>query len=208
MTQKKDSQWIIGLIVGALTGIAGYYGTQTLHRNLQATRPRGRFGGFSRRTYHSFREVREELAYLLQHRAAIRRAMQLVDPAFQHRLMLAVTHVNGCRYCAHYHARLALQDGFSQDEVAELLGGEVTGCPAEEIPALRYAQHFAESNKHPEPAMRQQLVEIYGAERAQAIEIVIRMISLGNYSGNTFDYFLYRISGGKWGDRQTLIHTF
>ncbi len=195
----RKSGFITGVILGASLWQMGYL----IARNWQATRPKGKFGGFPRRTYHSLQEMLADVRYLMDQRAFIRRAMQLVGSAFQHRLMLAVTQVNGCRYCAHYHARLALRDGFDPEEVRELLGGAMDSCPPEELPALRYAQHFAESNKNPDPAMRQQLAEIYGAEKAQAIEIVIRMISLGNYSGNTFDYFLYRISGGKWGIRRT-----
>ncbi|MFC2009044.1 hypothetical protein ACFLUT_03220 [Chloroflexota bacterium] len=41
--------------------------------------------------------------------------------------------------------------------------------------------------------------QTYGAEKADAIHLVLRLIRMGNLMGNTWDYFLHRISFGKWG---------
>lgn len=35
--------------------------------------------------------------------------------------MLAVTQVNGCRYCSYVHARMALQAGLSEQEIRTVL---------------------------------------------------------------------------------------
>jgi hypothetical protein len=42
-------------------------------------------------------------------------------------------------------------------------------------------------------------VEIYGEEKAEAIEIVLRMIRSGNLLGNLWDYWLFRLSFGRLG---------
>ncbi len=123
----------------------------------------------------------------------------IIDAAFRERLMLAVTAVNGCRYCSWAHAKQALVTGITGDEVKALLTGEVGDSPAAELPALLYAQHWAESGGRPELAARTQLVETYGAEIVQAIELSLRTIQWGNLSGNTFDYILYRLSFGRLG---------
>jgi AhpD family alkylhydroperoxidase len=123
----------------------------------------------------------------------------IIDAAFRERLMLAVTAVNGCRYCSWAHAKQALVTGITGDEVRSLLTGEVGNSPAAELPALLYAQHWAESGGRPELAARAQLVETYGAETVQAIELSLRTIQWGNLSGNTFDYILYRLSFGRLG---------
>jgi len=112
--------------------------------------------------------------------------------------MLAVTSVEGCRYCSYFHSKLALKGGISQEEIGTLLSGDVEGCPEEETLAVLYAQHWAESNTHPDPEAVQKLQEIYGSEKAEAIHLMLRMIRLGNLLGNTWDYLLYRISFGKW----------
>ena len=62
-----------------------------------------------------------------------------------------------------------------------------------------YAQHWAESNAHPDPEVVEKLQHTYGEEKADAIHLVLRLIRMGNLMGNTWDQFLYRISFGRWG---------
>ncbi len=155
---------------------------------------------FPRRIYPSVGAFLADMRYMLRNRERVRWAMRHLDVAFRERLMLAVTQVNGCRYCSYYHARLALQEGLSPDEVQQLLDGIVEHCPPDEATALFYAQHWAETEGHPDPQARQKLVETYGSDMAEAIEITLRVIKMGNYLGNTTDYFLYRLSRGRWGN--------
>ena len=157
------------------------------------------FGGFHRRTYASLSDFLADVRYMLLHREQIRAAMRLIDPAFRERLMLAVTQVNACRYCSEYHAKLALKTGLSHDEVRQLLDGDAVGCPSEQLTAILYARHWAEAAGNPDPDIRQTLIETYGPTKAAAIGMVLRMINTGNLSGNTFDFMLYRVSGGRLG---------
>lgn len=112
--------------------------------------------------------------------------------------MLAVISVEGCRYCSFLHSRLALKGGVGLDEIRQLLSGEFSECPEDEVIAILYAQHWAESSARPDPEADQKLMKQYGSEKAQAIHLMLRMIRLGNLLGNTWDYFLYRITLGKW----------
>ncbi|MFW6136286.1 MAG: hypothetical protein ACOC7N_05650 [Chloroflexota bacterium] len=73
------------------------------------------------------------------------------------------------------------------------------GSPADEVPALLYAQHWAEADGQPDPEVRQRVHQRYGEEQLESIEIVLRMIRMGNLLGNTVDYLLYRVSFGRWG---------
>jgi AhpD family alkylhydroperoxidase len=157
------------------------------------------FGGFHRRTYAGFSDFLADVRYMLQNREQIRAAMHLIDETFRERLMLAVTQVNECRYCSEYHAKQALKTGLSQDEVQDLLDGVADQCPPEQLTAILYARHWAEMAGHPDSDVRQTLVDTYGADKVAAIEMVLRMINVGNLSGNTFDYLLYRLSGGRLG---------
>ena len=113
--------------------------------------------------------------------------------------MLAVTSVGCCRYCSYFHSKLALKGGIKQEEIGKLLSGNFECCPEEEVLAILYAQHWAESNAHPDPEATQKLQETYGSEKSDAIHLMLRMIRLGNLLGNTWDYLLYRISFGNWG---------
>jgi hypothetical protein len=160
------------------------------------------FPGFAKRTYQSLDEVKTDIRFMREHSGDIHEAMQLIDPAFRERLMLAVTQVNGCRYCAQYHAKMALERGVDDDEVARLLDGSFDDAPPEERTALFYAQHWADQRGDPDPEARARLVDAYGDDRADAIDVLLQMIKMGNYLGNAWDYVLYRVSGGRWGNSQ------
>ncbi len=121
------------------------------------------------------------------------------DPAlsaeFSERIMLAVTQVNGCRYCSFVHTRMALASGVSRDELALLAGGEFDGLPQSEQVALAFAQHYAETLGNYDPDTWTTLVETYGEDTALHIRAVIRSITIGNLTGNTLDALLSRLRG-------------
>jgi len=156
---------------------------------------------YKRRTYCSLSEMFTDVQAILSRRKEIRSLMRggVIAPAFRERLMLVVTEVNGCRYCSYAHARAALSEGVPQKEIEALAGGVFEGGPPEELPALLYAQHWAESNGKPEATGRDRVVERYGESAVETMELALRMIRVGNLSGNTFDYLLHRISFGRWG---------
>jgi len=156
---------------------------------------------YQRRTYHSLGELLADLRMILSRRKEIRSLMRggAIAPAFRERLMLVVTEVNGCRYCSYAHARSALSEGVPQEEIEALAAGVLEGSPPEEAPALLYAQHWAEADGKPDAAARKQVVARYGEQVVGMIELALRMIRVGNLSGNTFDCLLHRISFGKWG---------
>ncbi len=156
---------------------------------------------FNRRIYAGMGELTADLVWPLRQRQRLRRAMRgrLLSPQFRERLMMAVTAVNQCRYCSYFHARESLRVGLPPEEVRSLLEGNLHHAPEEELPALLYAQHWAESNGAPDAAARQQLQQTYGPERAEAIETVLRLIRTGNLLGNTADWLLYRLSLGRLG---------
>jgi AhpD family alkylhydroperoxidase len=124
---------------------------------------------------------------------------ETLSAAFRERLMLAVTEVNRCRYCAYYHAKQALVEGLSEAELQALTEGEFDSSPAEERPALLYAQHWAEADGSPDEEAHARIVELYGAETANAIDLALRVVRIGNPMGNTWDGLLYRVSLGRWG---------
>jgi AhpD family alkylhydroperoxidase len=161
---------------------------------------------FKRRIYHSLSEVVADLKAIMARRDQMKPLMrgELIDAAFRERLMLAVTAVNGCRYCSYLHAKQALVEGMSSEEVKALQDGELANSPTEELAALLYAQHWAETRGKPEPAARRRVTERYGEEMVEAMELALRTIQMANLLGNTMDYTLYRVSFGRWGSSQSL----
>ncbi len=155
---------------------------------------------FQRRTL-TFKQFWHEFWTIMRSRRQIRAVMkeESIPLPFRERLMLAVTSVNSCRYCSYAHARNALTAGIAPEEIKALCNGIFDNCPSQEMPALLYAQHWAESSGQPDSKARQEIIDIYGEVITSDIELTLRMIQFGNLSGNTFDYFLYRISCGHWG---------
>lgn len=157
---------------------------------------------FKRRIYKSPVGLWRDFKYIFSRRRIIKEAMsgELVSEAFRERLMMAVTEVNGCRYCRYYHASEALKAGISQAELEEFMkGGIPEDTPPEEVQALAYAQHWAENDTSAKAAFTKGLEETYGARTAEAIDMILRMIRVGNLLGNTWDYILFRVSFGHFG---------
>ena len=109
-----------------------------------------------------------------------------ITRAFVEKIMTVTTAVNECTYCAWYHAKAAVASGVSAEEVQDLLDLQFHATASDrELMALLYAQHYAETNRQPEPQMTARLIETYGARTAQHIMLAIRVISFGNLMGNT-----------------------
>jgi AhpD family alkylhydroperoxidase len=123
-----------------------------------------------------------------------------ISPEFRERLMLAVTEVNRCPYCSFAHTKMALQSGLKSGEIRQILQHNAQDCPETEIQAILYAQHWAETDGHPDPEFRTSMEKQYGAAKTEIIEIVLRMMRMGNLIGNSLDYLLYRVSFGHWGN--------
>jgi AhpD family alkylhydroperoxidase len=118
-----------------------------------------------------------------------------VSRSFAEKIMLVVTQVNGCRYCDYGHTRMAVRSGVSLEEIGKLATLEFADFSPEQVPALEFARHFAEKNGKPDPVAQRRLVDTYGPETSQDILNYIRMITLGNLSGNTADAFISRLKG-------------
>ena len=157
---------------------------------------------FRRRTYRGPIDFLGDLRFLISNRSLLKAAMQggVISFGFKERLMMVVTEVNGCRYCSWYHSAQSLKAGLSEAELRLLLAGQIPdGAPAEELPALAYARHWAQTDARPDPEATRSLAEVYSAERAAAIHVVLRMIRAGNLMGNSLDWLLYKASRGRLG---------
>ena len=150
--------------------------------------------GFRKRTYtpRTFvHDLRNVLAHLPSFRETARSGR--VSRSFAEKIMLAVTQVNGCRYCAYGHTRTALRSGVAPEVIAQILAGDLEGLAEEEAVALAFAQHWAETEGHPDPDAERRFRAYYGPQVSTDILNWMRMIQMGNLMGNTFDALLYRL---------------
>lgn len=118
-----------------------------------------------------------------------------LDRAFSERIMLAVTQVNDCRYCDYGHSLAALRAGVTREELEAIKDGDFSAASEDELPALLFAQHYASEGGQPEDEAHEALIRAYGETKAARILLTIRMITIGNLLGNTFDALLSRLRG-------------
>lgn len=134
---------------------------------------------------------------IFDHIDELRRAARggRVSKGFAEKIMLVVSRVNDCSYCCYGHSRVALAAGVSEAELQSLLALDLGTFPTNEVVALTFAQHYAETNCQPDPAAWQRVVAYYGEEKANDILAYLHMITFGNLFGNTFDALLCRLVG-------------
>jgi AhpD family alkylhydroperoxidase len=118
-----------------------------------------------------------------------------VDRAFAERVMMAVTQVNGCRYCSFVHTKAALLSGVTSEEIRAIQTSEFDKIPTDQVAALMFAQHYAEMDGNPDPEAWQRMITVYGADITRDLMVYFRLISLANLWGNTFDALLSRLAG-------------
>ncbi len=151
---------------------------------------------FMKRLYKS-RDFFRLLSDLMSSAGATRKLSgeDRISKQFMERIMLAVTEVNGCRYCSYFHTQVSLMSGLNKKEIYRALEGDFEDAPKEELAALYFAQHYAESAGKPNPDAVICLKEAYGESKAGAIIAYVRAIMIGNAWGNMFDALRYRIKG-------------
>ncbi len=102
---------------------------------------------------------------------------------FTERLMLAVTEVNRCAMCSYAHTKMALEAGMSIDEINSLLAGDLSDVRPDEMPAILFAQHYADSRGRPSKEAWSSILRQYGDKKSIAILGAIRTVMLGNTYG-------------------------
>lgn len=135
------------------------------------------------------------LSDLVGNFSTVRTSKSKLDKQFQNKILLAVTQVNGCRYCSYLHTKHALESGMSEEEIKSLLAGEVGNIDNEESVALIFAQHYAETQANPDLKSVQRLFDIYGNEKANYIIATIQAIMAGNIHGISVDLLQSRLRG-------------
>jgi len=145
---------------------------------------------FKKRTY-TFKSFRRDISYMRKNRSKIKefRKAKRLSQQFRERIMLAVTAVNECRYCAWGHSLMALNYGCTEEEIEQIMEHDFGSCNPDEVTGLAYAQHYAETGGLPTEDVKQKLVDFYGEQKAQDIQLTINMVTIGNLLGNTFDAF-------------------
>ena len=118
--------------------------------------------------------------------------------ALRERVMLGVTAINDCRFCAWGHSHWAFSQGVSLEEVNQILGNQVGALKANdpaEAAAILFGQHYAEHLGKIDPDSILNLRNHFSAAQVREILAYVYFITFTNLSGNTVDAVLERIRG-------------
>ena len=115
-----------------------------------------------------------------------------INSEFVERLMLAVTEVNKCAMCSYAHSKMALEMGMNSEEIKDMLNGEFSAVPNDELQAVMFAQHYADNRGNPTKESWDQIVSVYGQDKALGILGAIRAIMMGNAYGIAWGSFFNR----------------
>ena len=91
----------------------------------------------------------------------------ILSPKFIERIMLAVTEVNDCPLCSYGHTKMALEMGMSPSEIKNLLSGNQSDVPEDEIAGVMFAQHYAEYRGKPDPLSYNRIKDLYTPREAK-----------------------------------------
>jgi len=147
-------------------------------------------------TYLAFLSIRN-FSYAKRH--------GLMSRPFDERIMLAVTEVNGCELCSYAHTKRALETGMSNEAIQNILAGINDDVPSEEMPAIMFAQHYADLRGHPSMQSWERILEIYGVPKAKGILGAVRIMMLGNAYGIPWSSIFNRLKG-KPDKRSSLLY--
>ena len=118
--------------------------------------------------------------------------------ALREKVMLGVTAINDCRYCAWGHSHWATSQGIPLEAVNQILGNQDDSLKASdpaEAAAILFGQHYAEHLDEIDPESVKNLRNYFSQAQVREIVGYVFFITFTNLSGNTVDVLLDRIRG-------------
>jgi AhpD family alkylhydroperoxidase len=118
--------------------------------------------------------------------------------AVREKVMLGVTAINDCRFCAWGHSHWAASQGIPLEEVNQILSSQVGALKASdpaEAAAILFGQHYAEQLDEIDPESVKNLSNFFSPPQVREILGQVHVITFTNLSGNTVDVLLQRIRG-------------
>ena len=119
-----------------------------------------------------------------------------MDPALREAVMVAVARVNACRFCSYVHHTHALRVGLSAEDLERITAGSAALGDPRLAAATAYAEARAEEGFGPlSGALRDRLVEVFGAREADDVELAARAMYQANMVMNALEALLARARG-------------
>ena len=181
-------------IVRAVVSKAGALKEKVRRRRRPPASP---FGGFKKRTITAA-QLAGRMGSLVPELGMMYRVWlkQEVDPGFREELMLAVSRLNGCRFCSWGHHEWAQISGVPDEELARLEQLDPSGFDRRKWVAISYVRALVKENfERVQPELRRAMQHKYSPREIREIELIARVQDIGNRGSNTFDALLSRLRG-------------
>jgi AhpD family alkylhydroperoxidase len=164
---------------------------------IRKKKPRSPFGGFKKRTITAPQLV-VSVASLAPELGTIYRVWLKhdVDPGFREEIMLAVSRLNDCRFCSWGHQEWAHISGVSDEELAHIEQLDPAGFDRKKWVAISYVRALVTANfGRVQPELRRAMQHKYSSREIREIELIARVMDIGNRGANTWDALLSRLHG-------------
>lgn len=159
--------------------------------------PASPFGGFKKRTMTAPQFV-GSLASLLPELRTLYEVWgrNELDPGFREELMLAVSQLNDCRFCTWGHHEWAQISGVSNEELAQLESLDPSGFDRRKWVAIAYVRALVKRDfKGVQPELRRAVQHKFSPQEIRQIELVARVMDIGNRGSNTWEAMVSRLRG-------------
>jgi len=166
----------------------------------------GLFGGHRKRTIGTFSFFGQMLSFVGQ-LPTIYKIWQKheIEAGFREELMLAVSTLNDCKYCAWGHHEWAHAAGISDDELDHIEHGDPEGINKAKWAAIAYVVAFVSSDyKGVSDELVQEMQANYTEHEIREIELVAKIMDIANRGANTWDAMLSRLHGKPAHDSHVL----
>ena len=158
--------------------------------------------GSHRRTYGGLLELLGDGWTVLRSARRLRSIYvhERVDAALREEIMLAVSRVNACRWCAHVHETRAAQQSAGKAELADVTEAtRASDSRARTAVAYAVARAEAGRSRGPHPQVDQAFRERFDAQERHDIEAVICLITFANLSANSLHSLSDRLRSSRRG---------
>jgi AhpD family alkylhydroperoxidase len=137
------------------------------------------------------------LAWRLPRILIVHLGSKRLRPKWREALWLAVTEVNGCRFCSYVHEGMAGAAGLSPSDIQLLLASgdpdDLVALEPRESLAVAYAKAWADTNGHPPSGLEKQLDEMLSNREVADLHALLHAVNFANRAGNTADSLLGRL---------------
>ncbi len=138
------------------------------------------------------------LAWRLPRILAVHLSTKRLRPLWRESLWLAVTEVNGCRFCSYVHEGMAGAAGLSPDDIQLLLASgdpnSLAALEPRESLAVAYAKAWADTDRKPGAGLLSQLGAELSDREVADLHALLHAVNFANRAGNTADSLLGRLT--------------